>query len=106
MRMTSVVRLPLTYSPLVPGTTRARDDFVQLHGAIYLTRRPASAKARPVALSDFIFSGGAGIPRLTEDEVNEFRTDVTERKPVCRRSWLKLAPIDGKSESWVAYPQR
>src|ERR1700684_1805079 len=47
MRMTSVVRLPLTYSPLVAGTTRARDDFVQLHGAIYLTRCPASAKVRP-----------------------------------------------------------
>jgi hypothetical protein len=43
---------------------------------------------------------------LTDDEVNEFLTDVTERDPGYRRSWLELAPIDGESESWVAYPQR
>lgn len=60
---------------------------------------------QPVALSDFIYSGIAGIPRLTKDEVDEFLTDVAERDPGYMRSWLELAPIENGSESWVAYPQ-
>ena len=60
--------------------------------------------AQPVALADFIFSGSAGIPRLTKDEVDEFLADVTKRDPGFRRSWLELAPVDD-SDSWVAYPQ-
>jgi hypothetical protein len=60
---------------------------------------------QPVALSDFIFSGSAGIPRLTRDEVDEFLAEVPERDPGYCRSWLELAPVDDDNTSWVAYPQ-
>ena len=60
---------------------------------------------QPVGLGDFIFSGRAGIPRLTKDEVDEFLADVPERDPGYSRSWLELAPVDDDSDSWVAYPQ-
>src|SRR5262245_47330659 len=33
-------------APLLPGVTRARDELVQLHGAIYVTSHPASARVR------------------------------------------------------------
>ena len=60
--------------------------------------------AQPVALADFIFSGSAGIPRLTKYEINELLADVTERHPGFRRSWLEFALVaDG--DYWVAYPQ-
>lgn len=61
--------------------------------------------ARPVALGDFIFSGSAGIPLLTKDEVDEFLADVPERDRGYSRSWLELAPVDNDSDSWVVYPQ-
>ena len=61
--------------------------------------------ARPLALNNFISSGAAGIPLLTEDEVDKFLTDVAERDPGYRDLWLELAPIDDSNKSWVAYPQ-
>lgn len=60
---------------------------------------------RAVALGDFITSGAAGIPWLTNDEVDEFLIDVPEREPGFNRSWLELAPVDDDGTWWVAYPQ-
>jgi len=44
-RTTTVVRLGLTLLSSWPGETRACDHFVQLHGAICVTCRHASARA-------------------------------------------------------------
>jgi hypothetical protein len=37
------------FAPLLPGTSGARDDFVQLHGAIRVTGRSASERVRHLA---------------------------------------------------------
>jgi hypothetical protein len=44
IRTISIVRLLLTLLSLLLRTSRARDDFVQLHGAIYVTGGSASAQ--------------------------------------------------------------
>jgi hypothetical protein len=60
--------------------------------------------AQPLDLSDFIPRGEAGLPRFTENEVDQFLAEVTERDPGYPTSWLEFAPSDDE-ESWVAYPQ-
>jgi hypothetical protein len=73
--------------------------------ATRLMERRFAELAQPIALGDFIFSGSAGIPRLTNGEVDEFLANVPERDPGNGRSWLELAPVDDGSDYWVAYPQ-
>src|SRR5215831_2092633 len=66
MRMIRVVRLLLTCSPLLPGTTGAHVDFVRLHGAICVTSRSGSAVHPARSVDNRHRSSGATGPHVKQ----------------------------------------
>ena len=84
----------------VAGETESQSDetaFIAVTGGISaeevasrLTESRFAELAWPVPLSESIFRGGAGIPLLTDEEVNAFLADVDERDPGSTSSWLEL----------------